>query len=84
MLFRLCGYVPAKRKVDQIDISEYEEDIIQTLGEYMSREPNVGYTITIITEDQHIPYQMIYCMQDYVNYLEEYQASNKGKTKVLR
>lgn len=79
MLFRLCGYVPEKRRIEQIDLAEFEEDIIQTLGECLSRNPEAGYTITIITENQHIPYQTIYSMQDYINYLKEYEASNKQK-----
>lgn len=83
MLFRLCGYVSERRGVEQIDISEYEEDIIQTLGECMSRNPDAGYSITIITEEQHIPYQTIYSFQDYINYLEEYEAMNKERTKIL-
>lgn len=80
-MYRLCGYVPGTSGVRELDRSEFEEDIIQTLGEYMSRNPEAGYNITIRTPEQDISYQTIFNFQDYINYLEQYEGKQKVKRK---
>lgn len=79
-MYKLYGYIAGIKQIDQ---SMYEEDIIQTLGEYISRNNDIYYTIVLSTPEQDIPYKIIQSMEDYIGYINEYEEKIKEKNKVL-
>ena len=80
-MFRLYGYVDNRMR--QLDESIFEEDIIQTLGEYISKSVIIDYVIVLKLPEQDIPYKSICNLKDYADYIAEYEANNKEKPKTL-
>ena len=80
-MFRLYGYVDNRMR--QLDESIFEEDIIQTLGEYISRNTVIDYVIVLKLPEQDIPYKSICSLKEYADYIAEYEENNKEKSKIL-
>lgn len=80
-MYRLYGNVP---KLQQLDISDNEEDIIETIGDYIYRVDYVRFIIILHEKNQDFPYKTIYSINDYINYIEEYRERDKvyGKSYI--
>lgn len=73
-MYRLFGYIAG---VKELDRSENEADIIETLGEYISKNAEICYSIVLRTPEQDIPYQIIHSIEDYTAYLKDYEKRQK-------
>lgn len=59
--------------VSEIDRSENEGDIIDTIGEYLSYDPNCTF---LIKKDEEL-YRSIRSIKAYIDYVEEYNQRIK-------
>jgi len=80
-MYRLFGYIAG---VKELDRSENEADIIETLGEYISMHSDIYYTIVLRTPEQDIPYKIIQSIEDYASYLKEYETKIKEQKKLVK
>ena len=80
-MYRLFGYIAG---VKELDRSENEADIIETLGEYISMHNDIYYTIVLRTPEQDIPYKIIQSVEDYASYLKEYETKIKEQKKLVK
>lgn len=80
-MYRLFGYIAG---VKELDRSENEADIIETLGEYISKNAEIYYVIVLRTPEQDIPYKVIQSIEDYASYLKEYETKIKGQKKLVK
>ena len=63
--------------------SSEEYNVICKLAECIDEEHCMHYSIVLRTPEQDFSYKLIYSEKDFIDYVEEYKASNKQKVKVL-
>ena len=80
-MYRLYGYIAG---IKELDRSVNEADIIETLGEYISKNVEIYYVIVLRTPEQDIPYKVIQSIEDYASYLKEYESRQKQQKKLAK
>jgi hypothetical protein len=69
-MYRLYGNIAGWKN---LDISENEKDIIDTLKDYVYQSKAIEYMIIEQRDNTDFPYKQISTLQDYFDYINEYE-----------
>jgi len=77
-MYRLYGNIAGCKELDR---SNDEKNIIDTMEEYVSRKSTISFFIIEQLENCNIPYKSIQSEKEYNEYREEYANKVKKLTK---
>lgn len=67
-----------------IDKTNEEQDVIDTIGEYIHEDPNLRFLVVENINGTDNYYKSINKFNDYVNYVEQFNSNQNVKKKSLK
>lgn len=77
-MYKLYGDIAGWKNLDK---SENEQDIVDTLTDYVYQSKAIEYMIIEQKDNTDIPYKRISTLEDYLDYINEYENKKTLKLK---